>query len=172
MASAARPGAPFAPPPPAPGTTTVLRPTPTPAAQPQGTANVTFEPSRLDKTVGSQFNVAVTVQNVKDLFNAPMTIKYDPKILRLNDVAQGNLLSAGGPAVFTKNIQNDAGEADIAVTRPPGSGGVSSSGTLITLTFTALAPGTASVTVDSFRPTNSQGQVIDTTSPVLTVNVK
>ena len=57
-------------------------------------------------------------------FSAPLQIKYDPKVLKLNDVVQGNLMASDGQqATFTKNIQNDTGEADITLNRIPGTAG-------------------------------------------------
>ena len=49
-------------------------------------------------TASVQLNAPVTVQlvleNVSDLYTAPMKLKFDPKILRLTSVRAGQLLSA------------------------------------------------------------------------------
>ena len=79
--------------------------------------------------------------NATDLFSAPLQIKFDPKVLKLNDVTQGNLMASDGQQVtFTKNIQNDTGEADITLNRLPGTGGITGSGMLVTLSFTTRRP--------------------------------
>ena len=102
-----------------------------------------------------------------------MQIKYDPKVLKLNDVVQGNLMASDGQQVtFAKSIQNDTGEADITLNRLPGSGGITGSGLLVTLSFTTLARGATSVSAPAFSPSNSQGQPISNSSPLLTVNVR
>ena len=111
--------------------------------------------------------------NATDLFSAPLQIKFDPKLLKLNDVVQGNLMSSDGQQVtFTKNIQNDTGEADITLNRLPGTGGVTGSGMLATLSFTTLARGTGTVSAPAFSPSNSQGQPISNSSPLLTVTIQ
>jgi general secretion pathway protein D len=113
------------------------------------------------------------VANATDLFSAPLQIKFDPKVLKLTDVAQGNLMASDGQqATFTKNIQNDTGEADITLNRLPGTGGITGSGMLVTLSFTTLARGATSVSAPAFSPSNSQGQPISNSSPLLTVNVR
>ncbi len=79
--------------------------------------------------------------------------------------------SDGQQITFTKNILNDTGEADLTLNRFPGTGGVTGSGMLVTLSFTTLARGATTVSAPAFSPTNSQGQPISNSSPLLTVNV-
>ena len=130
-------------------------------------------PGQIETIMGGSFNVNVVIANATDLFSAPLQIKFDPKVLKLNDVVQGNLMSSDGQQVtFTKNILNDTGEADITLNRLPGEGGVTGSGILATLSFATIGRGSTSVTAPAFSPTNSQGQPIANSSPLLTVTVK
>lgn len=112
------------------------------------------------------------MSNATDLFSAPLQIKYDPKVLKLNDATQGTLMSSDGQmATFTKNILNDAGEADITLNRLPGTNGITGSGSLITLSFTTIGRGATTVSAPALSPSNSQGQPISNSSPLLNVNV-
>jgi general secretion pathway protein D len=156
-----------------PPSATTSTPATPPAAAPAPNASVTFEPAQVDQVMGQPFNVNLVMTNATDLFSAPLQIKYDPKMLKLNDVTQGNLMSSDGQQVtFTKNIQNDTGEADITLNRLPGTGGVTGSGILVTLSFTTLGRGTATVSAAAFSPSNSQGQPITNSSPLVTVNIR
>ena len=56
--------------------------------------------------------------------------------------------------------------------RPPNTQGVSGSGVLATLNFQAVAKGTATVAIPNLTVRNSQGQVVFSGSPQLTINVK
>jgi len=144
------------------------------AAPPAPAANavVSFVPGQVQTTMGGSFTVNLVIANATDLFSAPLQIKYDPKVLKLNDATQGNLMASDGQQVtFTKNILNDTGEADVTLNRLPGTGGVTGSGMLVTLSFTALGRGPTTVSVPAFSPTNSQGQPISNSSPLLTVNI-
>jgi general secretion pathway protein D len=155
-----------------------------PAAQsPPGNATVNFVPPQVDTfnfvppqvdtLLGGPFTANLVMQNATDLFAAPMQIKFDPKVLRLDDVVQGNLLSSDGQQVtFTKNILNDTGEATVALNRFSGNGGVTGSGTLVTLSFTTVGRGATNVSIPGFAPANSQGQALSSSSPLLTVNVR
>jgi general secretion pathway protein D len=174
MAPAAAPPAttPQANTPPSGATATPGAPPAAPAA-PAASASVAFEPAQVDQVMGQPFTANLVMTNASDLFSAPLQIKYDPKLLKLNDVTQGNLMSSDGQQVtFTKNIQNDTGEADVTLNRLPGTGGVTGSGILITLSFTTLGRGTATVSAAAFSPSNSQGQPITNSSPLVTVNIR
>ena len=72
--------------------------------------------------------------------------------------------------IFTKNILNDSGDATINLNRMPGSGGVTSSGALVTLMFQAAGRGTTTVSVPQFSPTNSQPAPLLNASPLLVVS--
>jgi len=113
------------------------------------------------------------VENASDLASTPMQIRFDPKVLRLNDVVRGNLLASDGQQVaFSKNVLNDSGEATVNISRLPATGGVSGSGSIITLVFQAIGRGDTTVTVPQLTLRNSQSQPILTATPQLAVSVK
>lgn len=113
------------------------------------------------------------VEDVNDLASALVQLRFDPKFLRLNDVVRGNLLASDPQQVaFSKNILNDTGEATITLSRFPSTGGVSGSGSIVTLVFQAAGRGDTAVTVPQLTLRNPQSQTIQTASPQLTVSVK
>jgi general secretion pathway protein D len=148
-------------------------PTP-PPAKPAGTGKLRFNPATVDTTVGSSVPVALVIDGGSDVAAAPMLILFDPKVVRLNDVTVGDFLSADGQQpVFTKNIMNDAGQANIQLNRLPGNPGVSGpSGTLVTLNFQAIAKGSAVVSIPNLSVRNSQGAPVATGSPQVSITVK
>jgi general secretion pathway protein D len=117
--------------------------------------------------------VALQVENANDLFTAPMKFKFDPKILRLTSIKQGNLLGGDGQKInFSENTLNNTGDATITLNRLPGSGGISGSGALVTLTFQAVGRGTSTVAVNDVSLMNSTMQPINAAAPVLNVVVQ
>jgi len=151
-----------------------------PPAKPEGqpapavpsNARVMFAPAQASAQLNGTLTVNLTAENVADLASTPMQIRFDPKILRLNDVVRGDLLASDGQQVaFSKNVLNDSGEATINVSRFPTTGGVSGSGSLVTLVFQAVGKGDTVVTAQlSLR--NSQSQPILTVAPQLAASVK
>src|SRR5439155_26316031 len=118
-----------------------------PQAQPGAPVTVAFSPSSAEGQLGSAITVALMIENASDLFTVPFRVKFDPKIVRLNDVNAGNLLTSDGKPVLppSKNIMNDTGEAQVTLSRLPGSGGVSGSGVLVTFVFQSVGKGTSAV---------------------------
>ena len=118
--------------------------------------------------------VNVQVENGSALSSlAPLRIKYDPALLRLEDIASGDIFSrAGGGATSTKDIQNDAGEASITIQRLPGAPAVNGPGTLAVLTFTAIGSGQAPVTIQEVALKDSLAQPIATSTAALGVQIQ
>lgn len=144
-----------------------------PAEAPPGAVGLSFNPPEIKVKRGDTFTVALVLDNAADIFNAPMKFKFDPKLLRMNEVARGSFMSSDGQQViFTRNILNDSGDAAIILNRMPGSGGVSGSGTLVTLTFQAVEQGATQVTVPDLTLRDSQMQPVPVTAPVLQVSIE
>ncbi len=167
-------------PPPAPATqpatTPPPAPPPAPAAADQPKASVVFSPAQLQTTVGGTIQVTFVVNNAADLFSMPLTFKFDPKIVRLSDVIRGPVLGSDGniPA-FTKNIQNDSGEARISLSRMYGRPGVMGNGTLLTLVFQGVERGSTTVTLPQVGLRDSKGGLIPLQSeqpPQATITVQ
>lgn len=153
-----------------------VNPEPSPVANPAapGEAQISFQPTAVESAVSNAISVNVQVANATDLESgAPIRIKWDPAYLRLNDIAPGEMLSRGGVRVETvKDIRNDAGEATLTVSRPPGSPGISGAGTLAVLNFVAVGKGSSSVTVVEPMLKNSKQQSLAVKASQLPVTVK
>jgi general secretion pathway protein D len=148
-------------------------PAETPASPPSGNARVVFSPAQVESRVASQLAVSVLIDGASDVASAPLTIQYDPKMLRLNDVVRGDFMASDGQQpVFTKNIMNDTGAAVIQLNRQPGTPGVSGSGVLVTLNFTTLARGLTVVNLPNLAVRNSQGQPVAGGAPQLSISVR
>ena len=113
-----------------------------------GAASFIFDPPAIKQTPGSTFAVNVLVSGVQNVFSVPLQVSYDPKMLQVVNVSNGGFLSQDGQAVSLVHRDDDSsGALQITATRPPGSGGVSGQGSVITLTFMAKAPGQSAITI-------------------------
>jgi general secretion pathway protein D len=148
-------------------------PPPTGGTTPQspGAARVHFMPSQVDTDVGSTVTVSLAIDGASDVASAPMIVTWDSKLLKLNGIDAGDLLAQKGQLI--KNIQNDQGRASVQLNVPPNSPGVTAlSGTLVKFNFQAVGHGATQVTVPQLNVRNSQGGVVVSGSPQLTVNIK
>ena len=153
---------------------TALMPFPVPAAAAPvvtavaagGPVKVSVQPSAMPAN-GGTLTVNVQVENGANLGSvAPLRVKYDADLLRLEDIAPGDMFSkGGGGATSTKDIRNDAGEASITISRLPGAAGVAGPGTLAVLTFTAIGSGEAPLTVEEVALKDAQSQAVGVVAP-------
>lgn len=170
---AARPAAAAAVPPPAAAKPPALSPSAV-SSGPQGTApaagpmTLSWVPgTEVNAAPGTPISLSLQATNAPNLFAVtPIRIKYDPTKLRLNDAEQGDLMTRDGMlTTLSKDIRNDTGEATISVSRNPGAAGVSGSGGIVSLRFTALGRGTSTVVVEQIGLQNAQQQGIGAAPP-------
>jgi general secretion pathway protein D len=141
-----------------------------------GIAHISFTPPGVDAQLNSTITVTLAVDNVNNLASATAQLRYDSRILRINNIVTGDLpqrgMPPGPPMEPSKNILNDSGQADMSISRGPASG-VSGGGGLFTVVFQALGRGNTTVAVSSVSLTGANGQPIGATAPPpLVVNVR
>jgi general secretion pathway protein D len=181
-APAAPPNSPAANPPAPPATAPQVPPVVPQAAapvlpaaplSPAGQARVFFAPTSVEAAQGGPVQVMVQVENAADLFSAsPIRIKYDASLLRLNDALPGELFTRDGVKITSvKDIRNEVGEATLTVTRAPGTKGISGTGSVLMLNFTAIGKGSGTVTLPDFNLKNSQLQPVAAVPAELPVKI-
>ncbi|HKH99212.1 MAG TPA: cohesin domain-containing protein [Candidatus Sulfotelmatobacter sp.] len=128
-------------------------PSPAPAAQTAapaaaGPASFLFDPPTIQATKGNTFVVNLVISGAQNVYSVPVQLNYDPKMLQLVNVSNGGFLSQDGKAVALVHREDEAvGQLQITATRPPGSGGVSGQGAVVTITFQAKASGQTPLTI-------------------------
>ncbi|HZZ38874.1 MAG TPA: cohesin domain-containing protein [Acidobacteriaceae bacterium] len=144
---------------------------------PQAPATLTLDPAQVSAKAGSTFKIVVNLTGGNDVFAAPMSVQYDASKLSLinvdsDDAQHSNLLGKDGQAVALAHRDDGKGEAAIAVSRPPGTKGISGSGTVCVLTFQAKTPGDASVAISRPMIRNSQQQAEPATGSQTVVHIQ
>jgi len=131
-----------------------------------------FSPAEVSVKRGATFTVTLALENVTDVFNVPIRFKFDPRMLRLNEIERGGLFVADGQeAIFTRNILNDTGDASVILNRMPGTRGISGSGSLVNLIFQAVGTGVTEVRLAEIAVRNSEMAPIPVEAPVLAVKI-
>jgi len=148
---------------PAPGPTTgvqIAPPNPAPQTPPNpalqnvvapvvGSAgSFLLDPPTLNQAKGSTFTVNVMVTGAKNVYSVPVQLNYDPNQLQVVNISNGGFLSQDGQAVALVHRDDPTtGTLQITASRPPGVGGVSGQGTVVTLTFMAKGAGQSALTI-------------------------
>ncbi|HMD16348.1 MAG TPA: cohesin domain-containing protein [Terriglobales bacterium] len=107
-----------------------------------------FDPPTLSQPKGATFTVNVMVSGGQNVYSVPVQLNYDPNQLQVVNVSNGGFLSQDGQAVALVHRDDPlTGTLQVTATRPPGAGGVSGQGAVVTLTFIAKAPGQSALTI-------------------------
>jgi general secretion pathway protein D len=133
---------------------------------------LTVVPAAANQTVGSTFQVSVDVSNAHDLFAVPLQMQFDPHLLSLVNVDSGTMLSRDGHDVALVHRDEGNGAVTMSATRPPGGKGIDGQGTVVTLTFKALAPGDATLALTRIGLKDSQQHDIPSVGGQAVVHVK
>jgi general secretion pathway protein D len=132
-----------------PGANQSPNPAANPAANsaPAGT-NFLFDPGQITAVKGNTFVVNLLISGAQNVYSVPVQMNYDPAKLQLVNVSNGGFLSQDGQAVALVHREDEAtGTLQITATRPPGAGGVSGQGAVVTMTFQAKASGQTPLTI-------------------------
>lgn len=109
---------------------------------------VTFTPGAQTVTVGSTVPVDVTTQNVEDLYGFQFDVSFDPSVLSAVSVTQGTSLPADSSVFWVLGgIDNTAGTISGIYGSEWGATPGLTDGSLATVVFQALAPGTSQLTL-------------------------
>ena len=124
------------------------QPPATSAAAAGGTPSFLFDPSTVQATKGNTFVVNLLISGAQNVYSVPVQMNYDPKMLQLVNVSNGGFLSQDGQAVALVHREDETvGQLQITATRPPGAGGVSGQGAVVSITFQAKMTGQTPLTI-------------------------
>ncbi len=113
-----------------------------------GPASFLFDPPTIQAQKGNTFAVNLLISGAQNVYSVPVQLNYDPKMLQLVNVSNGGFLSQDGQPVALVHREDEAvGQSTITATRPPGAGGVSGQGAVVTMTFEAKASGQTPITI-------------------------
>lgn len=132
-AAAGQPGQPGQPPTPAP----------TPTPRKIGRVGVlSFAPETVPVQVGQEVTVDVMATDMDSVFEAPVSIIYNPKLLDFVSAQEGDFMKVDGkPTSFTAKANAKVGYIDVFLTRLGHVPGISGTGRLFSLTFKATHAG-------------------------------
>jgi general secretion pathway protein D len=123
-------------------------PPPTANPAPSSTASFLFDPPTIQAAKGGTFMVNLLLSGAQNVHSVPVQLNYDPKMLQLVNVSNGGFLSQDGQIVTLAHREDEmVGQSQITASRPPGAGGVSGQGAVVTLTFQAKTDGQTPLTI-------------------------
>lgn len=141
-------------------------------AQPELRASLKLEPESATVRAGETVVSQVRLENVEDLFSASLILKYDPQVLAIEDVRNGDFLSGGTQEVaIIQRIDKENGLATIFTTRQPNTAGVNGKGVLVNLIVRHItgAPATLRITDVGLRDSRQKAIPVNVEHGALSV---
>ena len=129
---------------------------------------LSIQPVTTNASVGDTVTLDVNISNVTDLFAFQFDVSFDPTVLNTVSVTEGSLLPTGGSTFFLGGTIDNVGGtiANNADSLIGAISGVTGSGTLAVLQFTAFAPGASAVDLGNLIFLDSNfSSITPTTSP-------
>ncbi|NOT86403.1 MAG: hypothetical protein HOP02_16840 [Methylococcaceae bacterium] len=108
---------------------------------------ISITPSTSTVNVGQSFSLNVNVSEISDLYAFQFDLGYDPSVISATSISEGGFLSTGGSTLFIGGTIDNA-NGTISNTSDLLNGaipGVTGSGILATIDFTALTAGSSGV---------------------------
>jgi hypothetical protein len=124
-----------------------------------GPSILSLMPRQLNATVGSAVQVDVSVAALAGPFDSMLTLSFNPEVLELVGVSEGELLASGPPgASFSVTPSATPGVVTLAIRQA--NLGTRERGGLAQLMFRAKSAGVATVTAQAPSATGSGGQFV------------
>ncbi|WP_432821062.1 secretin N-terminal domain-containing protein [Trichloromonas sp.] len=108
--------------------------------------------------VNKEFVLEAMVDEVADLYSAPLFVRFDPQLLTFVRAEEGEFLRQGGQStLFTTSVNNDKGELIVGHKQGLGGAGVTGGGKLFRLVFKGRSAGQTQVGFDRVNFRNPAG---------------
>ena len=137
-------------------------------------ASVGYVFSKSSLHVGDTFTLDLSVENISDLAGWQFDIVFDPTMLEAIEVNEGDFLKTGGGTTFFQKgkIDNRSGKITGLSSALLSGGGVTGTGTLLSIKFSAKAGGEAQLKLQNVQFGASTGDLISTGPPEVTIVVE
>ncbi len=113
------------------------------------TATLSLTPAEHVVSPGEEFAIDVTVNTPAELFSAGFQLQFDPAVLEFVDNFEGGFLDRDGTEVTTSVSGGGPGIVRIGMSRMSSEVGIVGGGSLVTLLFRGVAPGTSNIDITS-----------------------
>ena len=124
--------------------------------------------------LGETFTLHFGVEDVIDLAGWQVDIAFDADLLEAVEVNEGDFLKSGGGAAFflQGSIDNTAGEITKISSARTSGGGVTGTGTLLSVTFMPKTTGETQITLNNFFAGASSGETISSDAPEIVITIE
>ena len=119
-----------------------------------------------------EFVVSVKVNEIEKLYSAPLFVRYDPAVLDLVSINEGDFLKQGEQTtVFSSSPNRTTGQVIVGYKQGTGGKGATGSGILFNLVFKPISEGEARLEVNRINFRNPDGVRLEVVPEAVTITV-
>ena len=124
--------------------------------------------------IGDTFTLNFNAENVSDLAGWQFDISFDPTMLEAIEVSEGDFLKAESGTTFFQEgtIDNTAGKIEGLSAVRLNEDGVTGTGTLLSVTFSAKTEGETQLALDNFQFGSIIGEIIPVEPPEVVITIE
>ena len=122
--------------------------------------------------VDEEFAIDVTVDRAQELFSAGIEVRYDASIVAYVDYFEGGFMDQDGAELSVQVANAGPGILRMGMARMGTDQGISGSGSLVTLVFRGVAPGSSSIDITASTLRNLPGRTLPTQMLPASVEVR
>ncbi len=128
-------------------------------------------PGQVD--VGEEFTITVQIKEVEKLYSAPLFVSYDPAMLELVSINEGDFLKQEGQTtVFSSSPNRTTGQVIVGYKQGTGGKGASGSGLLFSMNFKSIAAGQTRLEVNRVNFRNPEGVRLQVVPEAVMIEVR
>ncbi len=133
-----------------------------------------FSTDTTNVRVGDTFTIHINAEKVANLAGWQFDLTFDPDVLEVVEVSEGDFLKMSGGTTFfqQETIDNTAGEITDLTAALISEGGVTGTGTLLSVTFLAKAGGESQIALHNFQLGSNTGEIIPAGVPKFVITVE
>ena len=124
-------------------------------------AAVNVEPGNIQKPIGQDFVVNISVSNVKDLFGWELKLEWNPSILDFVNATEGSFLKSTGPTFFSPQYNATTSSVLVDCTLTGERAGVNGNGVLASIQLHVRGQGSCDLVLEDVKLVNSAVQSIN-----------
>lgn len=122
---------------------------------------------------GDEILLSVAIAGASELYSAPLFVQFDPGLLKLLEVREGDFLKQGKQQTqFTSNVNPATGQVIIGAKQQEPGSGASGDGTLFTLKLSAVETGAAVVELERANFRDAQGNRLNVETAGVQIDIR
>ncbi len=140
---------------------------------PDGANQIMLSPPRTEGPQNRTYRISVNLRTDQEIQNMALTLSYDTQVLKIKSISQGHVVQTlGAGPTFSEHIDNSSGLCVVGFSGSQPDKGFKGSGSLLTLLFETVNPGSCIISISDYSATTVSGESVQFTTNESRVRIR